>query len=577
MVVRHIAAVLIALNATVLLAASPGEPILKLPVGTLPGSAGIESGGQDTGLTGPNALDVSADGRLFVLDQLNRRISIVSRARVPEGTGGASEYRVIESRPIPSSLKVPTTMVAPEGQPVVLDGSNLSTAIVGLPGRPASETTSAAGSATDSAMSLFRTEGLVGADGSSPRRLEGTGGGGTTAQTIAFADSKARAIAISFQRAADGRNATLTLNPAGQQDVTVRITTAGHLGAAIPLRLVESRSTQRLFVKVEDLDAQGDESLKVQSFALEGSSARLVEEFVPPLGEVDALPDRPFAVDGEGRVFFLGIKSNGAWIWELRARPGKTIARARKKRGAAAESTSVPQAMSVSATGPTNPNASKRADILARGAQFAQVGQWTVARTSLQYKRSDGVVIEGARDECRPKSASMHEWASPGRLVEAHVNDVVDFVPYAWGQRRNVHDLVTRLKAGETAGNVCTCEPDCILRAAIGIDCSGLVSEIWDAKRFTTKTIKDYGHSLGTKWSLLEAGDVVSASNKNQRHMMLVTAVSADGPSLRFQMLHASIGAPPAWCNGSVCKTTWEPAQLKVRGYTIYRHPDLAR
>jgi cell wall-associated NlpC family hydrolase len=161
------------------------------------------------------------------------------------------------------------------------------------------------------------------------------------------------------------------------------------------------------------------------------------------------------------------------------------------------------------------------------------------------------------------------------RLQGHHSGDTFDFIPYGWGRRADAIEIVQQLNQGESAGNVCTCEPDCILEKVAGIDCSGLVGQIWNAPRFTTASIATFALSLGNDWSQLRPGDVVSARNPSQRHMMMVTAIRSNGAATRYDLIQASVGAPPKYCNGSVCITSWESSQLERLGYTIYRHPGL--
>jgi hypothetical protein len=55
--------------------------------------------------------------------------------------------------------------------------------------------------------------------------------------------------------------------------------------------------------------------------------------------------------------------------------------------------------------------------------------------------------------------------------------------PYNWGGDDTPSGYVERIGQGALAGNICTCRNyNCVVDAAAGVDCSGLVSRAWNLR-----------------------------------------------------------------------------------------------
>jgi len=81
-------------------------------------------------------------------------------------------------------------------------------------------------------------------------------------------------------------------------------------------------------------------------------------------------------------------------------------------------------------------------------------------------------------------------WKRPKNLTSAQIGTVISAMPYKWGGGDSVKKFIQRIERGDLAGSVCTCRDsnygNCVVEAATGIDCSGLVSAAWGVRKLGT-------------------------------------------------------------------------------------------
>jgi hypothetical protein len=554
------------------------QVVIRLSRGRGLSNAGIEIGGQDSGLAGPNSIDVASDGRLFILDQLNRRVLIVAPWKSAESTrGGAGKFSVTETLRIASTVKDPVAMVILGATPIVLDKDNSRASAVSS-GVGNAESAGASEIKVATALALFSSQGLMSISRSQinpPHRAESSGSTGTNPLLIVRGPGSILYHAT-VERLPGGRSAVVEFRSAhGSMSLpTVYLKTSGRFGSVQPLRVASVSGENVLFLKLEEFNSGRPTLLAVQSYRFSRDGPQLQSRFVPPVQLLTGIPDQAFAVDEKGQVFFLSYDKIATTVWRLL--PADATSNMPEMADGAPEATDGESSQSGRSLR-AQANAISREEILRRAMKFVDVQPWRASETTFRYARPDGSIVSGTSKQCLPKANEKHEWAEPVRLQGHKSGETFEFIPYGWGRRADANAIIRQLNQGASAGNVCTCEPACILEKVAGIDCSGLVGQIWDAPRFTTASISAFALSLGNDWSQLRPGDVVSAGNASQRHMMMVTATRSNGASNRYDLIQASVGPSPKYCSGSVCITSWESSQLERLGYTIYRHPGLSK
>jgi hypothetical protein len=117
-----------------------------------------------------------------------------------------------------------------------------------------------------------------------------------------------------------------------------------------------------------------------------------------------------------------------------------------------------------------------QSQVLSRADAFL-TGSWTVQPANLN---------DNAPDQCAPPGAV---WTRPAFLRHASVGDTVYGVPYKWNGKASQASIMTELRAGAIAGNIC-CRMykdsktgrllPTELAGSTGVDCSGFVARAWN-------------------------------------------------------------------------------------------------
>lgn len=141
-------------------------------------------------------------------------------------------------------------------------------------------------------------------------------------------------------------------------------------------------------------------------------------------------------------------------------------------------------------------------------------------------------------------------------------------VPYKWGGFDTLEEFSRGVEAGRYAGDVYTAAKrkaldDAVSKAAVGIDCSGLVSRCWKLPRsYSTREIPALCVALPS-YNDLRPGDVLNTENQ---HVLLFKGWK----DAAHQRLYAyETGAPPTW---KVLLDDIPVELLRSQNYRAYRY-----
>lgn len=138
-------------------------------------------------------------------------------------------------------------------------------------------------------------------------------------------------------------------------------------------------------------------------------------------------------------------------------------------------------------------------------------------------------------------------------------------VAYQWGGFSSIAEFEAGVAEGKWAGHLPTDGLSFFTPAAVGVDCSGLVSRVWRLPRKeSTRSLGRFCREL-QNWDELLPGDVL---NRVDRHTMLF--VEWVGPGRRqLKVIEATVR------EGRVHESVHDRADLERRGYRALRYPPL--
>jgi hypothetical protein len=271
---------------------------------------------------------------------------------------------------------------------------------------------------------------------------------------------------------------------------------------------------------------------------------------------------KEFAVVPDGGVLQMLSTENGIVIihWSIGAKGDSEALRDFQKQLDAREPGIVlaeaPQATRGSSRGKSGAKSGSRGGKVSRRAVMALAKQYadytyTVARKNL---------ANGTRDDGK---AIVTPVRRPG---------VYTGVPYKWGGEDTLEAFSQGLAMGRKAGDMCAIQArdNCPgeyysgSSGAVGVDCSGFISVLWQTEnRQTTATLPSI--SNGIHWHQLKPGDILNVRNEKIYHVMLFSGRDRAGNILVYE-------ASGNRRYGKVVRTRHTQSKLIRQGYTPYRY-----
>ena len=524
-------------------AVAQDKVLRRLDAGSGVDSVGVSEGREEAPATGPAAMYVGDDNKIYLLDQNNGRILSID----PDSN---AEPKALD---LPTEL-MPTDLVAVRDQLYVWDGG-----VHSLKAKEGADQTPGEGTPlegrsvgggdalTRSAFAQMGTEALasdadtiqaVGRSLSGPEQLDAP-----MRQTVATRAK--RVVKAEILPAKDGKSALIELRPEDDPLAVTRIkpTVTDKLGS----------------VEVLDVDAKGDVFVFVENVPTEptarvgiyvarfSSRGRLIRVYDLPI-TADQIGSRRFVtISPEGRVLFLRSDETGVSIMDLASRtPKKQILEPPPIKVASQESVPFvdPGAGYVTAVRPNS-----RMGVIQTGLAFEGL-KWQVSAAN--YGADPDKPCAGFPGRVR------RPWYLSGKKGQE-----VRGVPYCWGCFGTVTQFMRRVEGGMLAGNICTKENP--RRDTVGLDCSAFVSATWGLQRqYTTLAIPSITQKIANPWDM-KPGD---AFNKPGSHVMLFVKFT---PDRKAEVLEAATGG----CNGRVCRNVYPLSALLARGYQPVRYPML--
>jgi hypothetical protein len=518
--------------------------VRQFSVGTTSTAVGIAAADEDVELIGPQALTSDAQGNLFVLDQINRRILRFD----PKQSAGD-----------PNILKLPedvqaNDLVVHNSDILVWDGSirtlkaandqstrGLDGDVVQLEEVPTRDVDD------QFAVSAFAQM------GSQPP--------GSAAELL---DHDTRAAVIKKTRQPDrqyvasrGKGSVIADIIPNKGDSSVRIEvqtmdtneTIAQLSLRVPNKLgtvefLEIDNSDRFYVLGENVPESGRQSSTF--VARYASNGKLEGVYELPL-ENTALTRRVVTISGDGEVYFLRTTADAVDVIGVGFRPLKSasVIDLRLPRTAAAAK--------------SRPEGNFDAVAAVRPSNRQQTIETAFAFEGLQWKLTPANYGADPDTTCTGFDRIRRPWYLQGKL-----NQEVRGVPYCWGCHGSLANFRARVEAGTMAGNVCT--RNAPRTDVAGVDCSAFVSAAWGLSvHYTTAAIPAIAKPVENPWDL-KPGD---ALNKPGSHVMLFLRFT---PDRKAEVMESSTGG----CNGRVCRNVYPLAALLQRGYVPVRFRALA-
>lgn len=488
---------------------------------------------EDAEMTGPQAIYVGPDDKVYLLDQVNDRVLSFDPKR-PK-----AEPRVLK---LPKDLR-PSDMIVRKNEVLVWDG-NIHTfqakgpqnaSVRGL------EEESTRGLDDPYAVSAFAQMGSQRpiAEGDvldDKTRSIGLPGGDLVRQNIA--SRGLGLLTVDVKPSAKPTEATLEVHPAGRNLLiaTLHITVRDRLGS---VEFLDADRHGRMFVLVENVPPSSHiiPSAFVVRYTSDGKLDRVYDI---PFSANQALTRRFVAISDEGDVYFLRTTQDRVDVIGVGSRPVATngiIETAGGRREYSHE------ALHWAVNAAVLPLTRKR--VIATAFAFENA-RWRLSESS--YGSDPSKQCTGLNRTRRPA------------YLNGKVGQEVRGIPYCWGCSGTLASVLKKLKNGVLAGNVCTHQEP--LTDVAGVDCSAFISACWGLdSHFTTDAIPAITTELKNPWDL-QPGD---ALNKPGVHVMLFLGFTRDR---RVRVMEAATHD----CDGRVCQNVYPLSAVLARGFRPVRY-----
>jgi hypothetical protein len=176
--------------------------------------------------------------------------------------------------------------------------------------------------------------------------------------------------------------------------------------------------------------------------------------------------------------------------------------------------------------------------------------RWTLKRDNLRNP-CERQIVAGVAIECRNKK----RFVLPAAETRTSTPAAMIGLPYDWGGKDTIESFDDKIKRGYTAGNIGgTFWRGDTRRVTAGVDCSGLVSNVWQlGHHIGTSELPDVTKRVATL-DRLRLGDALLLPDHHIR--LYREQVAPDGASLAIRVTEAS-----SRC-GSVCDSVYEIDQF---------------
>ena len=523
-------------------ATPPARPELTVewPVGARPGQIGVRADVPNLDPEGPDAIAASPQGEVFLLDSVNGRI-----------------VRIVPSAEPPPSIAIPeaeraTDLVVTDDFFYVLDALGRQVLKYDAEGRrvaafPVSDPElELAGSTTLNVLAndAIRIR-LHGAEevALDPAPSRGGGSGLITSTAQGTVESRFRrrsdtAAQVELAGRGRGADAPATLAVDGKEFL-----------ASAELVAVDARG--RYYLLAEEIKTAVPEFAVHTALARYSPSGQLEAVADIPVATAVYLPNRYLAVTPAGDAYFLRPLPDQVQVIKLAFAPRQGISDPDAGLGPTAGSRSAPPPVDAEfetrvrgaylddqppvTRGPGKGISRER--ILANARRYLQL-DWTLGPRNYSHGKIPS--------KCAPPDA---QWRRP-RHLNGQVDRKIRAVPYKWGGYDSLSRFAARLKAGDLAGDICTCRQNrygyCITPKATGVDCSGFVSRTLEERYHTTSSLGKITQRL-PGFRDLRPGDIL---NRAGRHVRLFVGFADKGP-LVVNTIESSVSC------GGVCAASY--------------------
>ena len=327
------------------------------------------------------------------------------------------------------------------------------------------------------------------------------------------------------------------------------------------LRILEDGSSLAWWEETASTEDKIDASAWTGRFSPSGQLLALARV---PIETVDEIPLQYVALSPNGKVYFQGLVDGRVLVEDIQL---LTPSEALKKKRAESRGLIIEKNLGNLYEKEVRRVAEEELGNDGRAAiVFPRKSREEIINEARRYLNMKWLLPSGAYSKdgmqsfCEP--ASNKFWLRPNHL-SGRIGQTLTSMPYRWGGTSTPESFTKWLNKGRIAGDVCTCRDSkknyCIVPEAIGVDCSGLISNVWGVQRYTTSSLKLASVQLKDIRDLLP-GD---ALNKEGSHVRLFVGFEV-GDELKYVTIESAVSC------GGVCERRYTSAQL--RGYKSIRY-----
>lgn len=482
---------------------------------------------------GPQALTAGSDGRLFLLDQVNRRI-LTFDPKIP-----AMPSRALA---LPGDIQA-SDLVVKGSDVYVWDGrvhAMQATGPADAPARGLTETRSV-DTVDEATQTAFAQMGSRDPDDGAGTRGVRTNVRNDLARQVVDTHGQGKMVA-EVKLTDGGTGARIEVRPDGSTGpaVTLRMRARDRLGT---IAFLDADANGKFYVLAESIPVKIEDQA-LAFVARYAASGALEGIFEVPLSST-TVSRRCITISPTGDVYFLKTLKNTVDVVGLgfRAMADAKFIELPRRFNAGLLAWTDPKTIGV-ALGPLT-----RERIVNTALAYEGL-TWTVTAPSYGH---DDDLCTGFANRSRVPAYML---GKEGQIVKG--------VPYCWGCEGSVRSFVDRTGKGTLAGNVCTRNDP--RTDAAGVDCSSFVSAAWGlSTHFSTAVIPAISSRISNPWEL-QPGD---ALDKPGSHVVLFMGFT---PNREAMVMEAS----PNACKGRVCRNVYPLSWLLARGFVPVRYRGLA-
>ena len=433
---------------------------------------------------GPQAITVDENGRIYVLDSINKRIFSF--------TSGEDSIQSISI----TGMSMPGDLVVQNQEYYILDLQENKIQQVNAYGKmessvPVTNSASIRDMViTSSGELIIHSNDLI----SPSIDLEDDRITIPQVEKHEFSSSATGLIYYQSIRRTDQTGEMMISSGDGSYSKKISIEVENYLGSASLLQIDRSGN---IYVLVEEILKDVPAFIvdtTIQRYSPDGSSLTGVAKI--PLDGNYALPKRFSAVSQEGVAYTLVVKQTLAQVLQLAFSP--TYQTDLKIRGEEYQVTQSSQTTDVTTKNQLG--------------TLANINRTQIIQNAISYLNVNWVL--GAANYYKGPAANWDvckepdHWRLPRYLKDNKIGDTIAAVPYAWGGYQSIDEFRSRINNGNWAGNICA---EAILGNVAGVDCSGYVSKILNLEHMNVNGLKTVAARIN--WNDLKPGDILTAVN----------------------------------------------------------------